>query len=88
MAQKLKVKDLQKLTIEELEALSQDLDAQKQEIIEQKRMVAGVLSDKVNEDAALARLATMSDGEKRALLQHLQVEGIESTAEVGTPGSN
>lgn len=88
MANTLKKKDLDRMTIEELEALAQDLDAEKVEVMERKRMVADALSEKVLEDQALRRLETMSDEEKRVLLQHLKVDGIKSKAKVGTPGGS
>lgn len=83
---KMKVKDLAKLSIEELEELNQKYDEEMQALRQEKKVVADVLSEKVLEDQALRRLETMSDEEKRVLLQHVQAEGIKSSEKVGTPG--
>lgn len=80
-------KDLAKMSIEDLEERAQALDEEYAAIRDEKQLVQEILSEKVIEQQALARLETMSDAEKAVLVQHIKAEGIKSEEKVGTPGN-
>lgn len=79
--------NLDKLSIAELEAMLTDLHTERKALVARKRDVARVLDAKLVEQAAHDKLAAMSDTERAALRQALNVEGIASSAAVGTPGT-
>lgn len=78
--------DLEEMTVEELEQHIQQLDERKQEIRQAQRTAHEVLDRKNAAVVAQAKLETMSDPEKQALVQAIQAEGIPSQEAVGSPG--
>ncbi len=64
--------------------LTQERRAIKQEL----RAVVLVLGERDAEQRTAELVATLSDDQKRALLQRLQAEGAKSAEKVGVPGSS
>jgi hypothetical protein len=79
-------RDLEKMSVEELEAESFRLDAEGQKIREQKRAVQDVLGAKNEANEAARKFENMSEPERRALLQHIKGRSIKSAEDVGSPG--
>ena len=63
------------------------LASQKVELKQARRLVARERNRRREIALAKARVAKMTDNEKVALTQAIQAEGVESAAEVGTPGA-
>ncbi len=70
-------------TVEELQAMKQELDTRIEVLYAQKREIAAAENTKLVEDAARRRLETMSDEEKATLVQIIQAEGIHSQENLG-----
>ena len=64
------------MTPDELLAEKVAIDAQIEQLREQKRTIARIEDQKLAEQAAAARIANLSDPEKQALAQTLQAEGF------------
>ena len=79
--------NLEELTTEELTDLRLVLQEEVGEVREIQADVAQIINQRLTQEAAERKLATMSDPEKRALLQTLKAKGIESEEAVGTPGA-
>jgi hypothetical protein len=71
-------KKLENMTIEELEALQISLNNKRDDIKEELRGVVKVLDTKLETRNAQRLADTLSDDQKRALLQVLRPESIES----------
>jgi spore coat protein CotF len=79
--------DWENMTEDELVAKRLELQAQKDALRDEMLAIGQVLGAKRRARKAAELAATMSDPQKRALLQVLQTEAVESTATVGTPGA-
>lgn len=79
--------DYTSMDVEELEARLRSLDEDKQEIRREMLAVHAEL-DRKNQDAEAAALVErMSDSQREALARAIPVQGIDASAQVGTPGS-
>lgn len=70
-------------TIKELEDLISGLTLQQRELRQEKLAIQTVLSRKQQAAEAARKASTMTPGEKEALLQVLQAEGITTSEEFG-----
>lgn len=78
--------ELRKQTTEQLEQLRASIEHARRIEKQNHRAVVKVLSEREAERRITDLVATMSDADKRALLQQLQVDGVQSQEVVGTPG--
>ena len=76
--------NLDEMTVEELEVYNAGLSRKRAGITATKREIARILDQKRAARDAKASLDRMSDGEKAALAQALQVDSIESNEAFGT----
>lgn len=74
------------MTLEELEAVAEDLRAKRESLKSELKQVVVVIDRRLAEVAARKKLETMSDPERQALFQLLQGNGVESGEVMGTPG--
>ena len=70
-------------TIEELVSAIAAITLEQGRLKQQKLAIHAVLDRKMQEAEAKRKMATMSDGEKAALLQVLQADGITTEEEFG-----
>lgn len=75
--------DYEAMSIEELEAAISELTLQQRELKVEKLALQAVLSRKQDEAEAARKASAMSPGEKAALLQLLQADGITTSEEFG-----
>lgn len=75
------------MTIEELEGELHRLGEERATIRGEAKQVHVALDGKMAERDAERLAATLSDDQKRALLQKIGAEGIASEEAVGTPGA-
>lgn len=80
--------DFEAMSVEELEQFIQERDEEVQMLRNVKAAAHVVLDQKNLEAQALAKLETMSDPERAALLQVLKADGISSAEKVGAPESS
>jgi len=66
------------MSIEKLEKAVRDLDADIEKLRAEKRAAARALEAAVEKEAAMRKIANMSDSEKAALAQLIEAEGIKS----------
>lgn len=78
---------LDEMSVEQLQAQLDRLNAERDALKEQIRRITPVLDAKQAQAAAGRKLAAMSDSERAALAQLLRTEGIPSGEAVGTPGA-
>ena len=79
-------KDIDAMSLEELEALNQELMAEKESIRERQREVAAAMDARQAEADASRLMESMSEPQKAALAQVVKAEGIKPASKVGTPG--
>lgn len=75
---KLPVEKLEQLTLAELEAQLQYVDAELQDIRAYKQKVHDTWENKLLRNQAEARLARLNESERKALLQAMSPAGIKS----------
>lgn len=75
-------------TYEELKAQKQTIDSQIEELQAEKRRLKGEMDKLAEHEEARRKVEAMSDPERQALAQALEIIGIESGEEVGTPGAD
>jgi len=75
--------DYEEMTVEELEEENLRLMGEKDKIRAEQLKIKAVLDKKVALRDAERKLATLSDSEKRALLQVIHTQGIPSAEEFG-----
>lgn len=80
-------KDLESKSIEELEAIIQDITDRRIELRDEARDVQAVMNRKAAAAEAERLAANLSDDQKAALAQVIKAEGIKPTSAVGTPGA-
>lgn len=80
------MKNYEKMSIAELEAVVNDFDRDITALRDEKRIVARALDRKLVMDEALRKLQTMSDDERAALAQMLNPAGVASQEQVGFIG--
>lgn len=78
---------LGQMSVDELEKFIQARDEEVQALRDVKAVAHDILDRKNAEEAAMQKLATMSEPERAALLQVMQAEGIASEEAHGTPGT-
>lgn len=74
---------LDKMTLGELEKLSNDLDEQRLAVRDQMREVRREIDKRLVAESAEKLLSRMSDAEKAALVQMIAAQGIESGEAIG-----
>lgn len=78
---------LDEMSVEQLQAQLDRLNAERDALKEQIRRISPVLDAKLARTGAERKLAAMSDSERTALAQLLRTAGISSGEAVGTPGA-
>lgn len=71
-------KNMNTMSVEELESRIISIDEQIQERRAEKKMAAEILDQRIIEAESERKFANMSTAEKRAMAQFLSVDGIES----------
>ena len=74
---------LDKMTLGELEGLSNDLDGQRMVVRDQMREVRREIDKRLAAESAEKLLERMSDAEKMALVQMIQAQGVGSAESIG-----
>lgn len=74
-------------TVDELEAKKLAVAQQIEALVAEKRELARQIDAMLTQERLEAKLATLNDAEKAALVQMIAPTGIESQAKVGTPGA-
>lgn len=77
---------MEELSLDELVAHQQDINAQRSTLKEKALVVQRVIDRKMAEQEVARKLASMSDDEKRALVHAISTQGIKSEEAVGKPG--
>lgn len=77
-------KAIEKLTIEELDAEIDRLNRERDLLKQQIRGLNEARNEKLNAQSARDKLARMSAGERAALAQIVQAEGVKSEESFGT----
>lgn len=80
-------KEAKELSIEEIESRIHALDEKVQDLRDHKAILHAELDRKVELEAAIRKVETLSNSEMAALLQHMKAEGIPTREEVGQPGN-
>jgi len=80
-------KELQAMTIEELEAEIQDIGLKIDQLKTDRKMVARALEEKLNDQELRKKLETLTPADKLKMAQLLSAEGIETVSKVGIPGN-
>jgi hypothetical protein len=71
------------MSLEQLDAAISELQAQKDAVREELKAANAARDSKIAQEAARAKLASLSDVERAALAQVIQAEGITSTESFG-----
>ena len=74
---------LDKMTLGELEGLSNDLDGQRMVVRDQMREVRREIDKRLAAESAEKLLERMSDAEKMALVQMIHAQGVGSAESIG-----
>lgn len=80
-------RDLEKMSLEELDQELIRLSGEKERVREEAARVTAVYDQKAAQADAERVAATLSDDAKAALAQVIKSEGIKPTSAVGTPGA-
>lgn len=72
----------EQMTADQLQSELDKINANRDALAAQARTVAGLLSKKLAEEAAKAKLEGMTETERAALAQVIQAQGIESAERV------
>lgn len=76
------------MTLAQLEKKKRELSMERDETLEEQKLIANVIEERIAEESAKAKVEAMSPAEKKKTAQILGVEGIESGEAVGNPGAD
>ena len=75
------------MTLAQLEKKNREFSAEREEILEEQKLIVAAMEEKTAEESARKKVEAMSPAEKKVAAQVLGVQSIESEEEVGEPGA-
>ena len=82
LGKELTVEDLQKMSVDELNVVCEDLTAQRQEAVRQSLIVQGVKAEKLKVESLIAKLGNLKPAEAKAMLELAKVDPAKLQAAI------